>query len=446
MESYALVLPDIISPNQSAFIHGREIMDNILICQDLMRLYNRRICSPRIMMKIDLKKAYDSIEWSFVEDMLVALKVPDKMVTWIMQCVTTPSYTLALNGSHFGYFKGGRGLRQGDPLSPLLFTICLEYLTRILNVVTLRHDFRFHPMCRGLGLCQLAFADDLLLFSRGDTNSVMVLMRALHTFSIASGLTINKLKSDIYMNGLNYDHQAQILAISGFKKWARIYLLPKGIIQKVDSICRNYLWSGKDGYHRVPAVSWERCCQSKLYGGLGINNSHVWNIASIGKYSWWVANKMDSLWVKWIHHLYIKQQDWWNYSPNINSSWVWRQICKVKDKLKACLDYQNWLLSPYSTQKTYDCLMGTREKARWIPFVWNRVCLPKVNFINWLYAQNRLLTKVRLLKFGVISDGVCCLFIGLHSAKTLSELTAETGLNGQFCMLGVPNLDEQEHC
>ncbi|XP_074308393.1 uncharacterized protein LOC141643226 [Silene latifolia] len=53
--------------------------------------------------------------------------------------------------------------------------------------------------------------------------------------------------------------------------------------------------------------------------------------------------------------------------------------------------------------------MGTREKASWIPFVWNRVCLPKVNFINWLSAQNRLLTKVRLLKFGVISDGVCCL-------------------------------------
>ncbi|XP_074297646.1 uncharacterized protein LOC141628394 [Silene latifolia] len=154
--------------------------------------------------------------------------------------------------------------------------------------------------------------------------------------------------------------------------WARIYLLPKGIIQKVDSICRNYLWSGKEGYHRVPAVSWERCCQSKLYGGLGINNSHVWNIASIGKYSWWVSNKKDSLWVKWIHHLYVKQQDWWNYSPNINSSWVWRQICKVKDKLKTCLDYQTWLLSPYSTQKTYDCLMGTREKARWIPFVWNR--------------------------------------------------------------------------
>ncbi|XP_074297047.1 uncharacterized protein LOC141627721 [Silene latifolia] len=308
----ALVLPDIISPNQSAFIHGREIVDNVLICQDLMRLYNRRICSPRIMMKIDLKKEYDSIEWSFVEDMLVALKVPDQMVTWIMQCVTTPSYTLALNGSHFGYFKGGRGLRQGDPLSPLLFTICLEYLTRILNVVTLRHDFRFHPMCRELGLCHLAFADDLLLFSRGDTNSVMVLMRALHTFSIASGLTINKLKSDIYMNGLTPDTEAQILGISGFKKgsfpfrylgvdisykrltnhqcnklvdrmvlrihswgakqlsyagrltlvktvltqlhcyWARIYLLPKGVIQKVDSICRNYLWSGKDGYHESP--------------------------------------------------------------------------------------------------------------------------------------------------------------------------------------------------
>ncbi|XP_074299526.1 uncharacterized protein LOC141630645 [Silene latifolia] len=252
------------------------------------------------------------------------IKVPDQMVTWIMQCVTTPYYTLALNGSHFG----------------------------------------------GLGLCHLAFADDLLLFSRGDTNSVRILMRALHTFSIASGLTINKIKSDIYINGMTTYVEAQILSISGFKKgsfpftylrvdisykrltnhqcnklvdkmelrihswgekqlsyagrlmlvktvltqlhcyWARIYLIPKGVIHKVDSICRNYLWSGNDGYHRVPAVSWDNCCQSKINGGLGINNCHVWNIASIGKYTRWVANKKDSLWVKWVHQLYIKQQDW----------------------------------------------------------------------------------------------------------------------------------------
>ncbi|XP_074305776.1 uncharacterized protein LOC141640997 [Silene latifolia] len=96
--------------------------------------------------------------------------------------------------------------------------------------------------------------------------------------------------------------------------WARIYLIPKGVIHKVDSICRNYLWSGKV-----------------------------------------------------------------------------------------------WLLSRYSTQKTYHYLVAIRDKISWVPLVWNRVCLLKVNFITWLYARNRLLTKIRLLNVRVVSDGVCCI-------------------------------------
>ncbi|XP_074304979.1 uncharacterized protein LOC141639892 [Silene latifolia] len=142
---------------------------------------------------------------------------------------------------------------------------------------------------------------------------------------------------------------------------------------------------------------------------MGIADCFFWNVASIAKYSWWIANKKDSLWVRWVHHIYIKQDDWWNYSPTVNSSWVWRQICKVKDKLKLVMNIHTWVQKPFTTQQTYDCLMSARVQVPWNPFVWNRLCLPKVNFISWLFAKNRLLTKQRLLRFGVILDGVCCI-------------------------------------
>ncbi|XP_074283391.1 uncharacterized protein LOC141607941 [Silene latifolia] len=104
--------------NTGAFIKNSDIVGNILICQDLIKLYRRKVCSPRIMLKINLQKAYDSIEWNFLKDMLIALNLPSRSIELIMNCVSTPSFSLALNGEVFGFFKGQRGLRQGDRLSP----------------------------------------------------------------------------------------------------------------------------------------------------------------------------------------------------------------------------------------------------------------------------------------------------------------------------------------
>ncbi|XP_074314506.1 uncharacterized protein LOC141649720 [Silene latifolia] len=98
--------------NQGAFIQGRSILENILICQDLVRLYNRSNVSPRCIFKLDLQKAYDSIEWKFMDQMLAALAFPIKFRKMLMLCVTTTTFSLSLNEANFGYFKGRRGLRH----------------------------------------------------------------------------------------------------------------------------------------------------------------------------------------------------------------------------------------------------------------------------------------------------------------------------------------------
>ncbi|XP_074306160.1 uncharacterized protein LOC141641397 [Silene latifolia] len=168
-------------------------------------------------------------------------------------------------------------------------------------------------------------------------------------------------------------------------------------------------------------------------GGLGVINSIVWNVAVVGKYTWWVASKTDHLWIKWVNQVYIKQQDWFSYSPTLNTSWTWRQICKVKDKLK--LGYQNskWCTNNgnYTPAEGYKWLMGTHDTVWWHKLAWNRMNVPKHSFIVWLAVQGRLYTKDRLLHLGGNGDTVCYL-CGMD-AETQNHLFFECPFS-QVCL------------
>ena len=174
------------------------MIDNIFLLQELLRQYGRKRASPRCILNVDLRKAFDSIEWDFLCEMLSALHFPPRFIGWIMECISTTTYSVSYNGSMHGFFKGKRGLRQGDPLSPYLFVLCIEYLSRGLGQLKENPDFNFHPKCGGLKITHLALVDDLVLFSRGDPKSVSLLMDILNHFGACSGLKINFSKSSFF--------------------------------------------------------------------------------------------------------------------------------------------------------------------------------------------------------------------------------------------------------
>ncbi|GAA0187598.1 hypothetical protein LIER_34886 [Lithospermum erythrorhizon] len=159
--------------------------------KEIVRGYKVKRNSPRCMIMLDIRKAYDTVSWDFVESVLLGLGFPAKFVGWIMECVTTASYSISINGQLHGHFKGERGLRQGDPMSPTLFLFCIEYLSRMLKVRTSGTGFSYHPKCEVLKITHLAFADDLMLFSRADTLSVSILLGCLHDLEEASGVKSN---------------------------------------------------------------------------------------------------------------------------------------------------------------------------------------------------------------------------------------------------------------
>ena len=123
-------------------------------------------------MKIDLRKAYDSVHWECVEKILASLNFPPTFITWIMAYISTPTFKIHMNGATFDRFEGGRGLRQGDPLLPLLFVLIMECLSQLFENASTKSGFKFHPQCKNNKMVHLIFADDLIVFSAVEKNTI----------------------------------------------------------------------------------------------------------------------------------------------------------------------------------------------------------------------------------------------------------------------------------
>ncbi|XP_057512767.1 uncharacterized protein LOC130794821 [Actinidia eriantha] len=270
---------------------------------------------------------------------------------------------------------------KGDPLSPYLFVLCLEYLSRGLGELQLNADFNFHPKSGGLKIPHLAFADDFVLFSRGDPTSVSLLMEQLNHFGDCSGLKISFSKSSFYSAGISSMDMEAINGITGFSQgsfpfkylgipiidsrltisqcplidkisgyigawawagvnlsyagrtelvksvlqgveclWFSILPIPAGVRAKIDQLCRNFLWSGKCNANKRPSVAWKKVSLPKIEGGLGIRNSKAWNKALLSKTLWDIQAKKDSLWVQWVHQIYLSSRSFWEYKIKYEDS------------------------------------------------------------------------------------------------------------------------------
>ena len=428
----ALALKKVVSPSQSAFLGGRKMSDNIHLIQELLRLYGRKRVSPRCMMKVDFKKAFDSVQWEFIREILLKFGFPIRFVGLIMACVESASYSISVNGQMYGFFKGKSGIRQGDPLSPYLFIMCMEYFSRMLLIASESDTFHFHPQCDTLKITHLAFADDVLLLCKGERDSAKCLLHQLHIFGEMSGLVINAGKSSVFLGGAKNSVKRHILQDSGFEEgtfpfrylgvplsphrllasqfsplmrslevsvqswmgrnlsyagrlellksvlggiiqfWLAIFPIPTTVLSRIISICRNFLWTGDIRKCHSALVAWKDVCLPKDEGGLGISDLKVLNQCFLAKHLWDIHLMADTLWIQWLHHYYLGQQCIWESTAPRSASPMWKAIVATKDGLMVKFGNKELILEKFEAWRKGRLLRNLYSDLR-----------PRGNLVNW---------------------------------------------------------------
>ena len=214
------LLPNLISPLQTAFVPGRMGVDNMITAQELihtMSLKKRR--AGFMAIKIDLEKAYDKLEWHFIHDMLKLYKFPSHLIKLIMSCVSTSSITMLLNGGRLEPFLPSRAIRQGDPLSPYLFILCMEMLGfLILEKCSANLWDPMKASSNGPVFSHLFFADDLFLFAKADLKNCCNIRETLDTFCELSGQKVSFAKSKVYFSpNISPDCRNKMCEVLGFR-------------------------------------------------------------------------------------------------------------------------------------------------------------------------------------------------------------------------------------
>lgn len=385
------VMPDIISDCQSAFVPKRLIGDNILLAQSLCRNYHLSSGEQKCAVKLDLRKAFDTLNWSFLRKALEIMRFPSIFIEWIMTCISSTMLSVKLNGALEGFFPAKSGLRQGDPLSPYLFVIAMEVLTACINNATTHQDFKYHWKASSPAVSHLIFADDILLFCKGELSSVKIIMSGVSVFSNISGLKINAEKSACFFGNVSENVAGDILNYTGFIRasfpitylglplittklrnsdclplvqkicrkfelwtcrflsyagrlqlikvvlfgiqsyWTMHLFLPMKIIKEIQTLCAKFLWGSSHTSTAASKVSWKDCCLPKLEGGLGIRDIGEWNKASILYQLWRLIHYSNpSLWLKWIHDNFLIRKSIWTMKVPYNASWCFKKMLNLR--------------------------------------------------------------------------------------------------------------------
>lgn len=375
------VLHYTIAREQNAFVPNRQMLDSVLVASEVIEFARNRNLKGYVL-KLDFAKAYDRVDWFFLDRILAHKGFGVRWRKWIQGCISSANYSIMINGCPHGQFKGQRGLRQGDPLSPFLFVLVADVLGRMIDAAKnsgLVEGFK-------VGRCQahvthLQYADDSLLFLKQSESVVSRMMMIVQAFCYISGLKLNLAKCNLM--GINVADGEVARAASevgcqigywpvkylgmplggsplsvGFwepvlRKIARrldgwkggflskggrltlisavldalptyfmsIFRLPVGVANLAEKLMRDFFWRRMNDGSSWAQVAWEQVIRPKKVGGLGVGNLITRNRALMCKWHWRFQEEPDSLWVHIIKSIYGVAANGWDSEHNFNPSY-----------------------------------------------------------------------------------------------------------------------------
>jgi hypothetical protein len=352
------VLDKLISKSQNAFVGGRKILDSVLIANKCLdsRLKSR---NPGVICKLDIEKAYDHMNWSCLLHLLEKMGFGKRWRRWIEACISSVQFYVLVNRSLEGFFSSSRGLRQGDPLSPLLFLLVMEVLSRMLRKVEEEGLIRgFRAGCNvadGLCISHLLYADDNILFCDADPDQLLYVRMVLTCFEAVTSLRVNMAKSEMvpvgevqniseladslcyHIGGLPLSYLSMPLGASykavavwnpileklerRLSGWQKLYLskggrltllkstlsslptyflslftIPFSVVRRIEKLQRDLFWGGLGDEVKHHLVGWDTICTPKEVGGLGVRSLFLTNKTLLGKWLWRFGLEEHHLW------------------------------------------------------------------------------------------------------------------------------------------------------
>ncbi|VFQ67311.1 unnamed protein product [Cuscuta campestris] len=184
------VLPTLISPEQAAFQQGKSINKHVLMVKEMVHFLSANTRGGNCIIKLDLSKAFDNISWSYLEQVLIKFGFSPRIMQLLMGNLRSTFFSVLVNGQSKGFFPMQCGVKQGDPLSPLLFILAMEGFTRYFNHLANTGRISCFSSGRIVAPSHLLYADDIVIFTRADCRNLLRLKAALSTFGMASGRSL----------------------------------------------------------------------------------------------------------------------------------------------------------------------------------------------------------------------------------------------------------------